>query len=72
MIDSYYDLIHAWYTPYMPVIVILLGEVCQRYRKTYRSHTDHSDLLSRIGCVRLHGFIKRVALLSYLNSVRVI
>ena len=53
--DSSYDLIHTWYTPSRTVTIISPCEVFKGHRKTYRSHTTHSDLLSRIGYVRLQG-----------------
>ena len=37
--DSYYDLIHTWYTPSMLLTVISPGGVCQRHCNIYRSHT---------------------------------
>ena len=46
--NSFYYLIHKWYTPYMTVLVISSGEVFQRHRKTNRSHTTHSDLFPEL------------------------
>ena len=52
---SSHSTIHTYYAKSTPVKVISPGEVCKRHLKTYRIHTTHSDLLSRIVYVRLQG-----------------